>query len=297
MKTSVTVEPAATVIVDRSKAIFRARTVIVTAPPAGGGGVAGGGVDVAAGVAAGGAVGVGVGAATVGVAAATVGVGVAGSAVAVAVAVGVAVLVAAGAGVVPVAAGETAVGVAVAVVGVDSPELPPQAAARPMAASAAAVARIRTPPLYGDRRPAKIRSRLRAGSPASVTPGPRPSPPRRYPVSVRRLAGPRFARWSMIAALALMLAAPDHWGRPLGARHDHGHESSSAQEAQAHARHCHGDAATCTDLPLTGVGGLAALQGWLAMPASFVPRDRAEAVSLPADRCDDVIPPPPRLNA
>lgn len=84
----------------------------------------------------------------------------------------------------------------------------------------------------------------------------------------------------MLLAVALMLSAPDHWPAFVsgGHAHDHGHHGTSPrQEQDHHSRHCHGDAATCSDLPLTTVFGLAALAAWLA----FGLNGPVRAVALP----------------
>jgi hypothetical protein len=103
----------------------------------------------------------------------------------------------------------------------------------------------------------------------------------------------------MIVAVALMLAAPDHWGVSLPGTHSHhdGGESSTSHVAN-HARHCHGDAATCTDLPLTSTGGIAALQGWLTLPLVFDAGVRiAGAATHRGDPATDVLTPPPRQTS
>lgn len=97
----------------------------------------------------------------------------------------------------------------------------------------------------------------------------------------------------MVLAIALILGAPDHWdlGWP-GASHSHGEDEAAS--AAAHARHCHGDAATCTDLPLTSIGGLAALENWLGLPPRFVAARVPASSERPPDDRAEVTSPPPR---
>jgi len=81
--------------------------------------------------------------------------------------------------------------------------------------------------------------------------------------------------FSLLMALAVVLGitAPDHWGgipNPLDAfmdaEHSHGFTPVDEHPAGlAHGRHCHGDAANCSDLPLTSVGGFLVLAAMLAM--------------------------------
>ena len=99
----------------------------------------------------------------------------------------------------------------------------------------------------------------------------------------------------MALAVALMLGAPDHWaGGLLNSTHHHGtHEQQ--QSTQTHTRHCHGKAATCTDLPLTGGSGIAALDRWLAAPTAFVlAAPSAGLEPLLAQTSVETATPPPR---
>jgi hypothetical protein len=106
----------------------------------------------------------------------------------------------------------------------------------------------------------------------------------------------------MLLAVAMMLAAPDHWAAfapaSSGHAHHHGaHATASHGEREHHARHCHGDAATCSDVPLTALSGLAALAAWAAfglagtarpLPLPPTPRWRSLALRVPQ--------PPPRCS-
>jgi hypothetical protein len=68
--------------------------------------------------------------------------------------------------------------------------------------------------------------------------------------------------------------------------------------AHEHAQHCHGQAATCTDLPLTAGSGLAQLSGWLTAALMVVcaglgrPLDEDRRL---AGRSPAVPTPPPRF--
>lgn len=81
---------------------------------------------------------------------------------------------------------------------------------------------------------------------------------------------------AMALAVALGITAPDHWqaSNPLGQwlNGSHAHpaevqERDSHGDEERHARHCHGDAATCSDLPLTATGGFIALAALLLFGA------------------------------
>jgi hypothetical protein len=114
---------------------------------------------------------------------------------------------------------------------------------------------------------------------------------------VRLLAHPAFASWFMVAALAVMLGAPDHWDLSWPGNDGHVHHHDVDAHRDAHARHCHGDAATCTDFPLTGIGGLAALGNWLSLPPQFVHVPLASRSGVAPEPRGDVATPPPRPMA
>lgn len=88
----------------------------------------------------------------------------------------------------------------------------------------------------------------------------------------------------MALAVALNLMAPDHWAQiditGLVGGHDHGaHDHGAAAQAHRHSgdehsRHCHGDAATCSDIPLSAVGGLVLLGAVLAFAGGALSRGR-----------------------
>ena len=69
---------------------------------------------------------------------------------------------------------------------------------------------------------------------------------------------------SMLLAVVLIVLAPDHWDLPLPFLHAHEHaERHQSAPAEGHGRHCHVDAAACSDLPLVSATGLALLAAWL----------------------------------
>jgi len=90
-----------------------------------------------------------------------------------------------------------------------------------------------------------------------------------------------FAAWSMLLAVVLMVSAPDHWGVSVPASHSHGADEHAQASAAGHSRHCHGDAATCSDLPVYGLSGFAALEGWASGPLRLTDAGRAANAFLP----------------
>ncbi len=105
----------------------------------------------------------------------------------------------------------------------------------------------------------------------------------------------------MLVALLPMLAAPDHWPRPApadAAPHPHTTTTTAAEQGAAHEQHCHGNAASCSDAPLTSLTGLALLAAWLAMPSGtgFV-RRTAVASGVMVGRALSVECRPPRALA
>jgi hypothetical protein len=100
----------------------------------------------------------------------------------------------------------------------------------------------------------------------------------------------------MLLAVALTLSAPDHWLSPLQLGSDHEHASAETASAAAHGRHCHGKAATCTDLPVTAISGIAALDQWLGAPVVYTPLyGLARPGALETQDAVEVLTPPPRI--
>jgi hypothetical protein len=112
---------------------------------------------------------------------------------------------------------------------------------------------------------------------------------------------------TMLLALVLMIAAPDHWNFQVGWLHfegdDHHHlgtvldSSHPTGSEESHERHCHGNLDTCSDIPLTTVGGLALLAGWLiaALVIDWRRGARLTAILPLSGRAIAVTPPPPRI--
>ena len=108
----------------------------------------------------------------------------------------------------------------------------------------------------------------------------------------------KYSRAFAIVALlsiAVMAAAPDHQASlaPGPALTNHG--AQAAGHNAAHSRHCHGDAAGCSDVPLAAATGLTMLAAVLAFAggawnvvgtAAGAPRLHGRALA--------VIVPPPR---
>jgi hypothetical protein len=93
----------------------------------------------------------------------------------------------------------------------------------------------------------------------------------------------------MLAALVTTIAAPDHWG---GNHPDDGDSDAAAH----HAQHCHGSAASCSDVPLTTIGGLAFLAAALAVAGShYVRRPDAAPLARLLGWNSRVPSPPPKL--
>lgn len=98
---------------------------------------------------------------------------------------------------------------------------------------------------------------------------------------------------SMLLAVILIVFAPDHWDLPLPFLHAHERAGRHQIEtADRHGRHCHADAATCSDAPLVSATGIAVLAAWLGAGltsggrwlrlagAASVPRGKTVALEL-----------------
>ena len=80
------------------------------------------------------------------------------------------------------------------------------------------------------------------------------------------------------------------------APHSHSAPESGAEEH--HAQHCHSDAASCSDVPLTTLTGIALLAAWLGIAASSgVGGHVMERASAMVGRALSVESPPPRAVA
>jgi hypothetical protein len=77
------------------------------------------------------------------------------------------------------------------------------------------------------------------------------------------LSRPRFAGLSrlLLLSLALTVVGPDHWDVSLP-----GFAEGSHHHAEGHERHCHGDAANCSDVPVPPLGGLAGILSDAGLP-------------------------------
>jgi hypothetical protein len=109
-------------------------------------------------------------------------------------------------------------------------------------------------------------------------------------------SAPRWWAQSMLLAIVLTVAAPDHWSLPIPIL-GHSHDSQEHTDGdEAHERHCHGGAATCSDVPLAAATGIAFLAAWIGFGlAGGGAWRRACAVSASlAGRCVEVASPPPR---
>ncbi|MGD9932249.1 MAG: hypothetical protein AB7T37_00885 [Dehalococcoidia bacterium] len=95
-------------------------------------------------------------------------------------------------------------------------------------------------------------------------------------------------RWLMLLAVLLSGLAPDH---VFGQDSHH----AAADTADAHSQHCHGDAASCTEAPLTTAANVAHLSESLGAAGGPMVRG-APAVSpvLPSGAAGKVFDPPPR---
>lgn len=125
------------------------------------------------------------------------------------------------------------------------------------------------------------------------------------------LSAATLRAFSLAMALSVLLniTAPDHWrianppGLALAARgHEHLDQAAPRghhDDGPEHARHCHGDAATCSDLPLTATGGFIALAALLALGGGGMDRSgrasRAPGIPRGWDRAPAS--PPPRAAA
>ena len=113
-------------------------------------------------------------------------------------------------------------------------------------------------------------------------------------------AAPRWWIHLMLLSLAMTIGAPDHWLHDIVSLGQGDHTADvSPQAEERHVQHCHGEAATCTDLPLTATSGLALLAGWLV--ALFLLDTKRVAICDFARRLEGRTPrvptPPPRLLA
>lgn len=124
------------------------------------------------------------------------------------------------------------------------------------------------------------------------------------------MASPRRLRTfslAMVLAVVLNVSAPDHWGHipnPLDAlvngSHTHPALPAAAHESgPEHARHCHGNAASCSDLPLTSVGGFVALAAMLALAGAGISFGRPLPLDATMRHSWGAPPlhPPPRTSA
>jgi len=94
--------------------------------------------------------------------------------------------------------------------------------------------------------------------------------------------------WLMLLAVLLAGLAPDH---VLGQDNHHAPGSTPSE----HSRHCHGDAASCSDVPLTTSGSVANLSDSIAsVPAVFVRGLLAESIATPLEPDWTLDDPPPR---
>ncbi len=110
----------------------------------------------------------------------------------------------------------------------------------------------------------------------------------------------------LLLAVLLTALAPDHWGIPMPdtgrqteAGHTHAHETGSPAESElagdTHQRHCHESAATCSDVPLSSLSGLAFLAEWLdASIAGLLSLASVAALAVLFGRAVAVDTPPPR---
>ncbi len=117
---------------------------------------------------------------------------------------------------------------------------------------------------------------------------------------------PSLASAVLLLAVLLTALAPDHWGIPIpGAGgesdpgHTHIHEPAAPADPEpagdTHQRHCHESAATCSDVPLSSLSGLAFLAGWLdASIAGLLSLASFAALAVLLGRAVAVDTPPPR---
>lgn len=98
------------------------------------------------------------------------------------------------------------------------------------------------------------------------------------------------ARGSCLMLLAILLGglAPDH----MFGQDNHPKPASTSNE---HSRHCHGDAASCSDVPLTTSGSVGNLSDSISsFPAVFVRGLLAASIASPSEPDWTIEDPPPR---
>ncbi len=108
----------------------------------------------------------------------------------------------------------------------------------------------------------------------------------------------------MLLAVATSVVAPDHWLQPwlaaahgmvVEGSHSHAHSHAPGDDGH-HSRHCHGDAASCSNVPLTGFSGLALLALVCAFAAPFVAGARTVVARATLRPWQEFPPtPPPRI--
>lgn len=125
----------------------------------------------------------------------------------------------------------------------------------------------------------------------------------------------RFASWVLLFSFLPMLTFVGHWPAldlPLpgtgaylripfsGLSHDgpasdgHNH-THGRQDTRQHARHCHADAAGCSDTPVPGLATVAMLRaavGFLGIDGAWRLNEATEAPALRAVAVDPFDPPP-----
>ena len=77
-----------------------------------------------------------------------------------------------------------------------------------------------------------------------------------------------FGHWPVVTldipGTDLYLQLPGSEGNIGGDDHGFGASAGSQRDAHEHAQHCHGDTATCTDMPFTGASAFALMEESLA---------------------------------
>lgn len=77
-----------------------------------------------------------------------------------------------------------------------------------------------------------------------------------------------FGHWPVVAVdipgTDFYIQLPGSEGHPGGDDHGFGATAGSHSDAHEHAQHCHGDTATCTDMPFTGASAFALMEESLA---------------------------------
>ena len=92
----------------------------------------------------------------------------------------------------------------------------------------------------------------------------------------------------MLVAVLLTVVAPDHvFGQD-------GHRGEGPSH-EVHNQHCHGDAASCSDAPVTaGATVLHLAEGIIAEGGSMVRRDLVPTPAAPSSATWETLDPPPR---